>query len=623
MAHLSALWPSLSPAEVARLRGAAFVPVSNATRLVAPERLFTRCRVDCTPLAYELPPGLAQHADAMRGLGARDVPRPADVMALLVAAAASTPGVPLGPDELRAALRCAALLAEEGASNAEVAEALRRGVVPVPDAAGVLAPAAQCVRMVGARASLRRHLTVALLRPVHAQLAASAAMCAALSVPLLADIVVEELVDTPDETAEDQLAKSYRGRICSPAFVDAAAAAAAVAGSTLSYHEVEATMHAAAARLAFVPSLRVRLLLLPARTDVTRRSVGHDAVGQPRAFFDDKAGGGKLFVAHPPPHTAPADTLAAALSDLLGAPLPLPLSSLLACADEAVPAVSAALIEASSPGGLAVCASCEPGALVSDAHATLLQCLPLRPFCAGETCAWREAEPVRPAAEAARAAALARAAGVPPPAPTQPQARYVRVLADARAPPGEALYRVSVEVAPGLSRSLLSTDLLSFRATRAGGGAAAASVPWDTAPDVLAPRTAVAPSEAARAVQQLLAASNLPLDLDRVTLVEQTLAAQAALRAAQADAVASKAAASASAADLDALSRTLVCPITQALFEDPVICGDGHTYSRAAIERWFAQGHHTSPMSNKRLADKTLIPNHALKSVIAALNERK
>ena len=43
------------------------------------------------------------------------------------------------------------------------------------------------------------------------------------------------------------------------------------------------------------------------------------------------------------------------------------------------------------------------------------------------------------------------------------------------------------------------------------------------------------------------------------------------------------------------------CPITQEVMNDPVICADGHSYERAAIEEWFRTKHKTSPLTNERL----------------------
>ena len=47
------------------------------------------------------------------------------------------------------------------------------------------------------------------------------------------------------------------------------------------------------------------------------------------------------------------------------------------------------------------------------------------------------------------------------------------------------------------------------------------------------------------------------------------------------------------------------CPITQMPMEDPVVTADGHTYDRAAIERWL-QTHDTSPLTNEVLSTKRL-----------------
>jgi len=54
------VWPvcvqaqGLSPAQKTALRGAAFVPVANGTRLVAPEHMFSRLQLDLAPFAFEV-----------------------------------------------------------------------------------------------------------------------------------------------------------------------------------------------------------------------------------------------------------------------------------------------------------------------------------------------------------------------------------------------------------------------------------------------------------------------------------------------------------------------------------------------------------------------------------------
>lgn len=59
-----------------------------------------------------------------------------------------------------------------------------------------------------------------------------------------------------------------------------------------------------------------------------------------------------------------------------------------------------------------------------------------------------------------------------------------------------------------------------------------------------------------------------------------------------------------------------VCPITLAVMEDPVICSDGHTYERAAIDLWL-RNFSRSPKTNAELPPQSLIPNFALRDAIA------
>ena len=63
-----------------------------------------------------------------------------------------------------------------------------------------------------------------------------------------------------------------------------------------------------------------------------------------------------------------------------------------------------------------------------------------------------------------------------------------------------------------------------------------------------------------------------------------------------------------------------LCPITQEVMADPVSTADGHTYERAAIERWLSKGKRTSPLTGAVLESTALIPNHALRKLI---EERK
>ena len=56
---------------------------------------------------------------------------------------------------------------------------------------------------------------------------------------------------------------------------------------------------------------------------------------------------------------------------------------------------------------------------------------------------------------------------------------------------------------------------------------------------------------------------------------------------------------------------------------DPVIAADGNTYERAAIKQWLSTGARTSPTTNERLENLSLIPNHMARRLIAALLEER
>ena len=58
-----------------------------------------------------------------------------------------------------------------------------------------------------------------------------------------------------------------------------------------------------------------------------------------------------------------------------------------------------------------------------------------------------------------------------------------------------------------------------------------------------------------------------------------------------------------------------ICPITQEVMKDPVICCDGHSYERNAIMRWL-QNNNTSPMTNLIMDDTTMYPNISLRQNI-------
>ncbi|KAK4396040.1 U-box domain-containing protein 16 [Sesamum angolense] len=59
------------------------------------------------------------------------------------------------------------------------------------------------------------------------------------------------------------------------------------------------------------------------------------------------------------------------------------------------------------------------------------------------------------------------------------------------------------------------------------------------------------------------------------------------------------------------------CPISLDLMRDPVVVSTGQTYDRSSITMWIESGHATCPKTGQPLAHTQLIPNLALKNLIA------
>ena len=69
------------------------------------------------------------------------------------------------------------------------------------------------------------------------------------------------------------------------------------------------------------------------------------------------------------------------------------------------------------------------------------------------------------------------------------------------------------------------------------------------------------------------------------------------------------------------LAASFVCMISHEVMHDPVVCADGHSYERKAIETWLVE-HSTNPATGATLQHKTLLPNHALRNSIQEYLER-
>jgi hypothetical protein len=79
--------------------------------------------------------------------------------------------------------------------------------------------------------------------------------------------------------------------------------------------------------------------------------------------------------------------------------------------------------------------------------------------------------------------------------------------------------------------------------------------------------------------------------------------------------------ASTAEAEHDGVPPDLRCPITGGIMREPVVAPDGHTYEQAAIARWMhvcPARPCASPMTGAPMRGRQLVPNHNLRSQIAA-----
>lgn len=214
----------------------------------------------------------------------------------------------------------------------------------------------------------------------------------------------------------------------------------------LTLFETQNLLQDMAEKLQFVQHLYTRFLLLPKLKDITRvvnnsafPEWGGNGQKHQSIHFVNKSKT-RILVAEPPSFLTVYDSLASAVSHILGAPVTLPIGPLLVCPDgsekEALKILKIGPEIGSSKKGGKYNVSLGKELLPQDA--LRVQFLPLRPFYSGEIVAWKTGKEGE-------------------------KLRYGRVPEDVRPSEGQALYRLSVETAPGETLMLLSSQVFSFR----------------------------------------------------------------------------------------------------------------------------------------------------------------
>lgn len=61
------------------------------------------------------------------------------------------------------------------------------------------------------------------------------------------------------------------------------------------------------------------------------------------------------------------------------------------------------------------------------------------------------------------------------------------------------------------------------------------------------------------------------------------------------------------------LRSLCTCPVTHALFRDPVVAADGHTYERRAVAEWLQRGNTRSIRTNDDMPCTSVVPNYSMR----------
>jgi len=542
----------LSERQLERLKGIPLVPVDNGSHLESPDALFLRTLVDARPLMYELPPTLIPNLAVLKSLGLKDAPATSDLLdavcALPTAYTLPTPKILAVSSVLHH------LLVESPAPEALAAS--RRGEIWVPNALGIMtSPHACCWADVSLWDTASR-LVKTQINVAHPRM--NAAVCKALGIPSLSD-VIEECLDSSREgqpIAEIQgktpaeIASRLREPCVSASVYDAlqaqrcwAAGNAAkydqpayeISATAVSQEEVAQALENAAVGLRFVESCWTVLQLRVTR-DMKQQLEGTEA--QVPCHAEKRC----LVLAAEPPAALSA-TVALAISKLFQAPALLPIASLFDAPKELLIATAglvsgsldgtARFSDASVPSSadgtaatsalsLAISAG-QLGALLTPGDFSAARLLPLRRYVAGELVAVR-----MPAG----------------------QLRYARIVADSGPPSGAAVYRATVEIAPGKFRDILSSEIMGFDSNTTGegklvadeaplSGPLATGLPGpersplqrDQQPSSARSPAAASPDEVFQAVRSMLTAAGVVLDSESSDLLEQSLVLRQQLQA--------------------------------------------------------------------------------------------
>ncbi|PQP98329.1 sacsin [Prunus yedoensis var. nudiflora] len=566
--YLDKIWNSLSSSDIMELQRVPFIPAANGTRLVTANLLFARLTINLSPFAFELPTLYLPFLKILKDLGLQDIFSIASARDLLLNLQRTCGYQRLNPNELRAVLEilyfiCDGTIGEDMSNWPNwTSEAI------VPD---------DSCRLIYSPRSSRE-------------------LCIVLGIKKLSDVVIEELdhqghLQTLDYIGlvplvairEKLLSKSLQGAVWT---VVNSMSSYIPAIKNLSLGTIQNLLEAVAEKLQFVKCLHTRFLLLPKSVDITQAA--KDSIipewvdgSMHRTLYFINRSNTSILVAEPPPYISVFDVIAIVVSLVLGSPTPLPIGSLFVCPGGSETAIVDILklcsdkqeMEATSGSNGLIGKELLP----QDVHQ--VQFHPLRPFYAGEIVAWRSQNGEK--------------------------LKYGRVPDDVRPSAGQALYRFKVETSTGVMQPLLSSHVFSFRSIAMGSETS--PMPMDDSHTVVHNRTPVempetsgsgkarssqlqagkelqygrvSAGELVQAVQEMLSAAGIYMDVEKQSLLQKTLMLQEQLKESQTSLLLEQEKADVAAKEADTAKAAWLCRVCLTAEVDITIVPCGHVLCR-------------------------------------------
>ncbi|KAK6241558.1 hypothetical protein SCA6_006947 [Theobroma cacao] len=589
--YLDKTWGSLSSSDIAKLQGVAFLPAANGTRLVPANSLFARLMINLAPFAFELPSLYLPFVKILKDLGLQDMLSVASAKDLLLNLQQACGYQRLNPNELRAVMEILYFVCD-GTVEANTLDRVDwKSDAVVPDDGCRLVHAKSCVYIDSYGSRFVKHIDISRLRFVHPDLPER--ICTFLGIKKLSDVVTEELHNEDNLESLDSIGSVplavVREKLLSRSFQDAVWTLVNSIGScipainNMALGTVQSSLESVADKLQFVKCLHTRFWLLSRSLDITfvsKDSViqGWENGSRHRTLYFVNMSKSCILIAEPPAFISVFDVVATVVSQVLGSSIPLPIGSLFSCPEGSEAAIVDILKLCSDKREIEATSNNLMGKEIMPQDALQVQLHPLRPFYKGEIVAWRSQNGEK--------------------------LKYGRVPEDVRPSAGQALWRFKVETAPGMSESLLSSQVFSFRSVSMGNNASSAILPEDdrfmtgnrtynempessergrrksSQPIKELQYGRVSAAELVQAVNEMLSAAGINMDVEKQSLLQKTITLQEQLKESRTALLLEQEKVDIAAKEADTAKAAWVCRVCLSNEVDMTIVPCGHVLCR-------------------------------------------